>query len=492
MKSILVLTLGCVPLAALTVWSFVELASVEHDLTGPGTAEDLQAQAEAAEQFRAQVRAEQEPLAELAKADLLAAPPLEGLAEAPDASHLKQLGQEWPRWVEALRTSQALVDADRPTAVGDLEALKKATTQMEELKAALGGSSLQGTDPVLKVVRARIDRLKRRIAKIEQEQDAAGRIAGARAAFHATQYAQCVKICDGLLAERAQAVDARTAENVRILRQRAQFWDDAGRLASDLETAGTLPARRNVLQGFVDKYPDRHVHMDSERKILDRCRRDLADTVAKIESAEKDRAAAESIDRLRADLPADFSDRLKRAGQIADRYGTETCRATLRAEVRRWLAERLPEKRLQESPRLQEAETSRREIVRGYFTAVNSPRGYKRYPTYEQSIRPVSEVGTYLASQLLAAPGATVPRRCVARYETARAALIDNPRPKHAWRQLAELCDQLDEELEAYRKKPGSSQEKLSFSAEAQFARDRLASADWEHLEKLWPPSTKP
>ena len=104
----------------------------------------------------------------------------------------------------------------------------------------------------------------------------------------------------------------------------------------------------------------------------------------------------------------------------------------------------------------------------------------------------VASLCAYLASQLLGAPGATVPRRCVARYEAARAALIDNPRPKQAWRQFAELCDQLDKELEAYGKKPGSSQEKLSFSAEAQFARGRLDSADSESLEKLWPPSAKP
>ena len=486
MKPIAILILGCVPLAALTVWSFVELASVEHDLAGPGTAEDLQARAETAEQFRAQVRADQQPLTELAKADLLAGRPLEGLAKAPDASRLKRLEQPWPQWVEALRTSEALIDADRPTAIGDVEALEKATSQMEELKARIEGSSLQGTDPVLKVVRGRIDRLETRIARIEQEGEAGSRIGRARAAFHATEYAQCVKLCDELLSKYAEVIDATAAENVRILRQRAQFWDDAGRLFSDLETAGTMPKRRTVLQGFVDKYPDRHVHMDSERKILDQCRRDLTDTVQKIESAEKDRAATESIERLRADLPAAFSDRLKRAGEIADRYGTETCRATLRGEICRWLAEFLPEKKIEESPRLQEVETAQHQIVRGYFTQVNSPRGYKRYPTHEQSIRPVSEVGTYLANQLLGAPGATIPRRCVARYNTARAAVMDSPRLKRAWRELAELCDRLDKELEAYRQKPGSSKEKLSFGSEARFARDRLNSADWEHLEKLW------
>ncbi len=486
MKPIAILVLGCVPLAALTVWSFVELASVDKRVAVPEADEQVVAAREAAEQFHASARAEEEPLRALEPTELLAGRPLEGLAEAGEASRLRSLAEPWLRWQEALETAEATVEADRPAAIGDLDGLKAALTRLEELKTGVEMSSLHGTQPLQKVVRLRIELVKARIRQIEREREAAAQIAQARAAFQATEYARCVKLCDEVLSGYAKVIDARAAENLRILRQRAQFWDDTGRMNSDLETADSLPQRRTVLAAFLAKYPDRHTHTDPEQKVLDRCKQDLGEMTAKIEAGEKDQAATEAVERLRAQLPDDFSTRLAKAAETVGQYDTETCRAALQGEVQRWIEEFLPEKQIEEEPRIQEVETTRHEIVRGYFTEVNSPRGYKRYPTYEQSLRPVSEVGTYLANRLLGGPAPSLPRRCMTRYNQAREALIEAPQQAEAWQALAALCGRLDKELADYRRKPGSSQQPLSFEREARFAAERLGKTDEENLKKLW------
>jgi hypothetical protein len=492
MKPIAILILGCVPLAVLTGWSFVELAAIDDSLFRPAAPDDVQAATRSAQQAESRAQAGQRPLTALAETDLLAGQPLEALAETPDPGPWNELGRQWPQWVEAVRTAQAVVEADRPMAVGDLDGLKKAAGQLETLKTKLEKSSLRGTDELLKVVRGRIDEIRSRTARIEQEREAAVEIARARTAFQASEYAQCAGICDEVLLRYSQMLDTRAADEVRALRERAQFRDDARRALADLEKADIPQRRRAVLQPFLDKYPDRGAWTAAEQKILDQCRQDLQASVAKIDAADKEKAAGEAIARLRSELPAGFAERVQRAGEIFDRYPMEACKLALRREVRQWLAELLPEKKIEESPQLQEVETTRREIVRGFFTAVQSPRGYKRYPTYEQSVNPISEVGTYLAKELLGGPAASVPRRCVTRYAAARQQVLDNPHQKLAWQQLAAMCDQLEEELGKYRQKQGASDESLGFAAEAALARGQSASPAWGPLEKLFASSSSP
>jgi hypothetical protein len=197
---------------------------------------------------------------------------------------------------------------------------------------------------------------------------------------------------------------------------------------------------------------------------------------------------------LHQTLPRGFNDRLERALEILESHPTEKVRTELRGLVGQWLQEFLPEKPIRESPRLQEAETTNHEIVQGYFAEVIAPDGtlfgYKRYPTYEQFLRPVFDVGTYRKDEFLAPPGASVPRRCAAEYREARDRLLEDPGRREAWAALGALCESLEARLGEYRAKKGAGRDDLdlSFVEEGRFVRELLSGPHWAEMQALFPP----
>ena len=114
--------------------------------------------------------------------------------------------------------------------------------------------------------------------------------------------------------------------------------------------------------------------------------------------------------------------------------------------------------------------------------------GYKRYPTYEQFLNPVAEVGTYRAEELLSEPAESTPRQCVRRYNESRARLLEHPGRRGTWEEFAALCEALQHEWQQYRQKPGSSNENLSFEAEGRFARELPAKSGWTDMQTLFAP----
>ena len=159
-----------------------------------------------------------------------------------------------------------------------------------------------------------------------------------------------------------------------------------------------------------------------------------------------------------------------------------------------WLQEFLPEMQIREPPELQEAETTRHEIVRGFFADVLAPDGtlfgYKRYPTLQARNDPEFDVGTYRKEEFLVPPGESVPRRCVKQYNQARDRLIEAPGRRTAWVDLANLCESLESDLREYRRKKGAAREEpvLSFEQEGRFVRELLAGSGWADMETLFGP----
>ncbi len=488
MKSSLVFILGCLPLAALSVWGLLEMATVEDPVRLESPSEAVEQAHRAAEQARAQAALERQAVDALARADLLDPGPLDPLAADEASEALRSLGAAWADWREALHTAEAVGDAARTPRGDELDALKTAASRIESMKAQVEASSLRGKRELVAALGRRLADLRSRIERIERQRAAAERIARARAAFAAEEYPQCVDLCDEVLSAYSPAIDAQAAESVRALRRRAQLWLEHARAIADLETATEPAERRLVLQKLLDNYPSREGLARAEIEALGALEAELDRVAARIETAEQAKAAEQALANLKSDLPKGFSERVRRAAEILDRHGTAACRDALRAAARSWLAEMLPQKQLSESPQLREVETTRHEIVRGFFTEVKSPHGFKRYETYEQSVNPSADVGTYLAKELLGSPAPTVLRRCVERYEIARTGLIDSPGEKERWQRLAELCVQLEEELKEYRAKPGSGREALSFAAERRFAARVPDSPDWIPLEKLFGP----
>jgi len=224
--------------------------------------------------------------------------------------------------------------------------------------------------------------------------------------------------------------------------------------------------------------------------VLERCQGELSKINARLRAEETGRSAAEALRRLRQSPPARFGDRLQAAVELSRQYPVEEALAALRQQVRDWLAEALPEKALQEPPELQETETRRGEVVRGFFRKVTRPDGalvgYRRYPTYEQYLHPVAQVGVYSPEDLPRPPGPSVPRECVTRYGALRSSVLARPERKQAWEELLAGCEEFEAKLAAYRRKSGSASEPLSFQNETRLAREVLEGPIWAGMEALF------
>lgn len=514
MRPLLILTAGCLPLAVLTVASFVELGSIDEQLGAPNRPPIVEVETSSAG-LAAQLSQEKPLVADLAETDLLAGETLRGLDEIGEESGLRPVQDSWPRWVRAREMIAKLLRVERRTAsavpgrldpmpLEDLDGVASRLVDLRErcetakreydaLRKEYQGSPGGGTAELVAIVDARIAEFDRRIQQCDQRLEAANTLSDARAAFQPGKYGDCVGLCDKLLADYASAHSPAVVSKVQILRERARFWDDAERLLARLDdTSGA--ERRALLENFLGKYRDRALRTEAEQRILDDCDERLRQVKGELAATAANRAAEKLIHQLDQNLPLAFDDRLRGAVRIVDRYPTDSVKMTLRGNAREWLREFLPEKLLAESPQLKEAETTRHEIVRGFFSEVVGPDGavfgYKRYPTLEALNDPAFDVGTYRKDEFLDPPGESTPRHCVRQYNQARDRLIADPGRRAAWVELADLCESLETELREYRSKKGASQEDadLSFQQEGRFARDLLAGSDWAHMETLFGP----
>ena len=485
MKPIAILIVGCLPLSILAVRAFVELGSVDHrpELPKP-----------------AQVGSETEPLADVARieedkslagkmaeVDLLAGESLVDAAKLADPSILKPVVEVWPEWTsahalvkESLRTERSIASTVlAPLEEADLEDLQNAKLQLDELKQKCDDSSVPGCEGLSRHLQRRIAALDREIELRQLRKEAEQLWARASSEFDSEQYGQCMLLCDELQSDYSTAIVAGMSQNAASLRRRAEFWNDNHRLVSLLEAASALERRKAILASFLNKYRRSGSFGSQEQTLLDRYNRELDDIQIELDNQLANRTAGQLIDELRNDLPGDFSGRLQSAVRIVGDYPTDTVKATLRDMTILWLEEFLPEKSLEELHGLEEAETARREIVRGFFDPVVTPDGtvfgYKRYPTPQARADPAFDVGTYRKEEFLVEPAASVPGQCITSYNQSRTQLLKDPGRQEAWSRFAATCESLDARLSEYRKKKGASTESISFLREGQFARKFMA-----------------
>jgi len=515
MRSMLILLLGCLPLSVLTVRSFVELGSIDDQLVSPGTCEDIDFDADLAANTAAQLGADRPLLNELAEVDLLSGEAPAGLEGVAEQSTFKPLKDTWPQWTAARQVAGEFLRLERLTAVAPdqvdekplgefqgvkekLEELKRShersKSKYEDLKRECQDSPARAPGQFIALVDRRIADLDRRIDGCRKRLEAAATLSHARAAFRPREYGECVALCDELLAGYSSVLDPAVAAKVGLLRSRAQFRDDSERLLAQLSETDAPSERAALLEQFLNKHNQRGSRTEHEQLILDQRAEELRRIRAQLEEEEANRAAEKLIQELHRNLPAAFDQRLQSTAKIVSTYPTNTVKMTLRGNARQWLREFLPEKQITEPPLLQEAETTKGEILRGYFEEVVAPggsvSGYKRYRTIEDRTNPAFDVGTYPKEEFLVPPGESVPRRCVKAYDQARNRLLEEPSRRTAWEELANLCESLQAELRDYRKKKGASQADpdLSFSEEARFVRDFLGGSSWADMETLFKP----
>jgi hypothetical protein len=493
MKPLGIIILGCLPLAALTLWSFVELRGIEDH--PPPAGQDAGKEAELAEQARKLSAAEKAAADRLAAADFLAGEALPSL-KMPADSEFRAAGETWSRWTAAREMVDAYCEVQRLTDTTDANRLGEAVRQFEKVKdkykTSMVGATpecLRSREQYLKLIDGRIAELNQLIERGGRMTEANQRLTRAREKFKPGSYAACIELCDELTSKYAGVLSAADLEKVRLLKARAQFWDDAQRLSVAMKSADTLASQRPLLQEFLGKYADRTGRTPSERTTLEQFDRQLADLEAKLGDAEKNQAAKRQIDEFNGSLPASFADRLHGAARIVANYPTDAVHGLMRANFDRWLREALPAKPVAESALVQETQTGDGQIVRGFFKEVKDADGklvgYKRYATYQEYLDPVSQVGTYKKEDLARPPAPTVARRITAEYHESRQRVLEQPGRRQSWTALAELCETLEGQWRQYKKRPGASREELSFAQEARFARELLAGDLWQDVTTI-------
>jgi hypothetical protein len=513
MRSMLILLAGCLPLAVLTVRSFVELGSIDERLGSPNPTPNIEVDAGLPASLRAEAQREEPAADALAEADLIAGAALPGIEDVGNESVFRPLGDDWAKWTAAREMVAALLPLERVAAsvgTGQLDRIaldqfddarrqieaarrecQQAKDQYEQLRQRYQKSSARGTVQLIDLLDRRIAALAALAAQCDQRLEAAGLLRDARTAFQPGNYGECVSRCDELLAQHASILPEAVASKVRVLRDRARFWDDYERLTGQLSGAAA-DQRERLLTEFLANHNDPASQTPDQQRVVAQCQEKLLEVKREIEAERANREAQAAIRKLEQALPPDFDQRLRSSARIADSYPTEMVKTALRANVKQWLREFLPEKQIAESPQLEEAETTRREIIRGYFAEVKAGDGtlfgYKRYPTPQALADPDFDVGTYRKEEFLVPPGESVPRRCVRQYDQARNRLIEDPGRRAGWVELAELCDSLEAELAGYRNKKGASQDDadLSFAQQARFARAFVGGSGWADIETLF------
>ena len=484
MKPLGIIILGCLPLAALTLWSFVEIGRIEDHLHPTPAGRDSAQEAALAEQARKLAAEESVAADRLAAADFLAGEALPSLGKISADSDFRPAAETWPRWTTARQMVQAYLEVQSLTTTTDAKRLREAVRQLEKLRESYRTSMVGALPEYLKLVEGRIAELNQLIDRGSRLTEAITRLTQAREKFKPGGYAACIELCDELASKYADVLPPADLERVQLLKTRAQFWDAVERLLVALRSADTLASQRLLLQEFLGKYADRSGRTQNERATLEQFDRQLADLEGQLGAAEKNQAAKGQIDEFNRNLPASFADRLHGAARIVANYPTDAVRGLMRANLNGWLQEGLPAKQIEEPTLVQEARTTDGQVVRGFFKEVKGADGkligYKRFATYQESLDPVSQVGTFKKEDLAGPPGQTTVRRMVSQYNEGRRQLLQQPGSRESWTTFADLCETLEGQWLEYRKRPGASRESLSFAQESRFSRELLAAEVWQ------------
>jgi hypothetical protein len=489
MKVFWILLLAAVPVAAMTVRGLTGPDAADVPASGVSATADVKAAAATAEKGRARARTEKAAAAALVDVDLLSPAGPADLEHLAPQSGLEPLRRSWPRWTAARALADEFMDlasAKPGSQAGDLQAARR---RWEELQDKLQTSHLPGSSSLAALADQRARDLKRQIARLEAQSEAAAAATGAKTAFAANQFDVCRTRSEQWLSRYSGTADASLVEEIKTLRNRAEFQAEAELLRERVKGAATPADREAAAAAFLQRFSQSGSLADSDERMLANCRRYLARLRAEAAESEKLRAAQEAIGRASAALPGGFGQRVAQAAEILQKYPSDPVKAALRENVTRWLEESLPAKPLDEHPETREAETKDGRILRGFFREVTGPggtAGFKRYDTWEEFQSPTADVGTWRSEDFASPPAATLPQQAVRRYNDQRARLLAQAGQRQAWQEFASACRKLEAQLSQYRSKPGASQQTVTFRQEAEFAEQVLAGNTLADLKKIW------
>lgn len=489
MKALWILAIAAAPLATLTVGGFLGASpDGRQALTTPDAVDAPSARA-LAEKKTAGIKAPKGVAAALIDADPLSPANLASLETLAPDGPLGGLRRTWPTWATARSVADELLGLSAADAQGDVDHLRAAKGRWEAFQQKLDAAKLPASPALAALVDQRVGGLQQQIARLESQAEAAAAAELVNDAFRAGQFDQCLGRSREWLTKYSGSAEASLTGEIKALGFRAEYQAERNRSRAHLKAAASPAEREAVLAAFLARFSKAEGLAASDRAVLEQCRSHLETLRAEAAARQKVLAAEEAVRSGMAGLPARFDERTARAARILQQHPGDSVKATLRSRAVGWLEESLPEKRLEESPDLREAQTKNGRILRGFFREVpgpDGPVGYKRYDTLAQWENPTADVGTWRSEDLASAPAPSVPQRLVQRYHDARTRLLQQPGRRELWEAFAAFCERLQAECDEYHAKPGAGEEPLGFRAEAGFARQVLSGAALRDLQIVW------
>ena len=482
MKYTLTLLVACMPLVALTIWTFVELALPADDAPLALADIDVKAIGALADDAAARGEAEASFVAQLAETDLLDTrpanlPPVEG-------DRLKSLASKWRQSAEAralVVKYQAIHALAVNPAAEPLERERQAKEALEVLQNFITkerpGSLAQvgGAEGFFNLLSQRVERLKAEIAGYDTQSTIVEALGKATDDANAGKAEACLARLDKEPLTLAR--DAETKAKLQALRRRAEFRLAADRLQKRKPAA---PADRDLLrtiEDFLRRFPEppseaeRDLHAQIQRR-HDRLKVDIAI----------------------ADLaqPAELESMLDQAALIVgDSTVDQASRDRARARVVEWLLttgfprQALPDGLLGK----QEVETKNGQRKIGKFLL---PKGAEQWRFWtdkrHQTERPRGDEQISRDS-LIAPPATPMYVQWAREYNDRSERLARRGGTQDDWRDFARRCDEIDAELAAYRERwgvddePDRSCRDWSFSQRAATARRILD--HWPQFEQV-------
>ena len=487
-KPILVLILGCLPLAGLTVASFAGIGNLASRLPSIEDGDLVPADSQVSVPTAQDLEADERLCAAIAEREFLAGEPLpEDMAEA-EPVYWDSLAANWRQWSDASDLVADVLALEEELVGAELERLKTAVRQIETIQDDCRKKDPAGSARMVRVLERRKNELQAEIAYLEKCRAAENLIAEAKAAYQGGDYFRAVKTYERVLEEHKAVLSPERLESLSTARQNAAFWRDLGYLHLTSPVTQQPSKQQELLVGFLDSY--RGIEGEAEEEKLRSVEQKLESVRAELRRVAMNKAAVQPISTLGRYDGRPFGEGLAAAARIAETYPTNWVHSQLQERAVLWLTQLLPPKRLDEPEGIQEVETNAGNVIRGFFEPVADAAGgvigYKRYPTAAERENPTRNVGRYPAADLRGVPNLSVPRQCVDAYNSARSRLLADPGNRDCWNAFRRMCDSAEAALVDYRRKPGSSREELYFDDVSQFVKDVLNSDRWSEIEIIW------
>lgn len=482
MKYSLILIAACLPLVALTGWSFVE--AFDSDAAPDAAAGD--AQLADARQLAAETAAEaaaEAPLVQaLAKTDLLARQPHE--LPAAKGESLEAVAASWRRsetaralTMQYLAAAPQAVDEDAPASALRRAAETSAANLRHFLDSAREspGSKNLGAEGFLKLVADRAKRLQAEASRYQRQDNIASALDQAADDLNAGRYEDCLALLasDPLSGAR----EGETGQRIELLRKRAEYRQTAEELATRRSAGPADRELQQAIENFLRRHPTPPSPAEAELRTQLIRRRDdltLAITIANL-----------------AD-PPDLETLLAEAAEIFSRPSVDQAtRNRVRAQAVEWLeAKGFP--RLEVPSDLfgkQEAVTKNGQRKIGIFFLPAGAEQWRFWTDREnRKLRPRGD--EQIARDSFDRPPAAPQYVAWAQqYNDASAKLIRQDATLDDWRQFAEQCEAWEQELTAYREawgvdnQPDRACRGWSFLAAAATARSIVA--HWSQFEQV-------